>query len=166
MLAYVFTHWPAEGVARADYEGRLRAFHEQLAGAGSEGFLRSAVYRVDARYEDWYLVEGSFALDPLNDAAVGTRMRAAHDAAAAEAGGGMGSLFRLHSGVPEPASGEVAWLSKPKRESYPDFYARFGPDAVLWRRQLVLGGPTEFMLEGAPLPGLRGERVSRELIFS
>lgn len=164
MLAYVFRHWPADGVDRAAYETSLLDFHGRLATGGSEGFLRSAVYRVDDRYEDWYLVEGSFALDPLNEAAVGAQLRPAHDAVAAEAGGGSGSLFRLQSGVPEPASGEVSWLSKPKGEKYPDFYARFPADAVLWRRQLVLGGPTEFLLEGAPPQGLSAETVRRELL--
>ncbi len=165
MLAYVFRHWPAEGADRPSYEARLLTFHRELAAAGSEGFVGSAVYRMDARYEDWYLVEGSFALDPLNEAAVGVRLRGAHDAVAAGTGGAQGSLFRLQSGVPEPASGEVTWLSKPAGERYPDFYARFAPEAVLWRRQLVLGGPTEFLLEGEPPAGLSGERVRRELLF-
>ncbi len=166
MLAYVFRHWPAGGVALETYERHLQEFHERLAHAGSEGFLRSAVYRADGKYEDWYLVEGSYALDPLNETAVGAALRAAHDAAAAEAAGGEGSLFRLHSGVPEPASGEVTWLPKPRGESYTDFYARFSSDAVLWRRQLVLGGPTEFLLEGDAPQGLSGEKVRRELLYS
>ena len=165
MLAYVFRHWPAEDADRASYEARLMAFHRELAAAGCEGFLGSAVYRIGERYEDWYLVEGSFALDPLNEAAVGARARGAHDAVAAGTGGGQGSLFRLHSGVPESSSGEVTWLSKPAGEKYPDFYARFPTDAVLWRRQLVLGGPTEFLLEGRPPAGLTGETVRRELLF-
>jgi hypothetical protein len=164
MLAYVFAHSPAEAAHGAAYEEQLLAFHQALAHAGSDGFVSSFVFRVEIGYEDWYLVEGSFALDPLNAAAVSLRIRPAHDAVAQAAAGGFGSLFRLQSGVPEWASGEVAWLSKPRGESYAEFYARFPPDAVLWRRQMVLGGPTEFLLEGGPPAGLTAKRVRRELL--
>ena len=165
MLAYVFAHWPGDAAHAADYEGRLLEFHEALARGGGEGFLKSVVFRVEVGYEDWYLVEGSFALDPLNEAAVSLRMRPAHDAVAHAAGGGLGSLFRLHTGVPRWDSGTVAWLSKPRGETYPDFYSRFPPETVIWRRQLVLGGPTEFLLEGDPPDGLTAQRVRREVLF-
>ncbi len=172
MLAYVFTHWPADPGRREAYEAEVAVFHRELAQVGSEGFERSFLYRVrgahwvgaEVGYEDWYLVEGSYALDPLNEVAVSARLRPAHDAAAQAAGGGMGALYRLQSGVPEPASGAVSWLSKPAGESYPDFYRRFGADAVLWRRQMVLGSATEFLLEGEPPPGLTGGRVVRDLL--
>jgi len=174
MLAYVFTHWPADPGRREAYEAAVVAFHRALAAAGSEGFERSFLYRVrgahwvgaELGYEDWYLVAGSFALDPLNEVAVSARLRPAHDAAALATGGGMGALYRLISGLPEPAPGDVSWLSKPAGEGYPDFYLRFSADAVLWRRQMVLGSATEFMLEGDPPPGLAGVRVRRELLFS
>ena len=173
MLAYVFTHWPADPGGREAYEAGVAGFHRELAAAGSEGFERSFLYRVrgaywvgaEIGYEDWYLVAGSFALDPLNEVAVSARLRPAHDAAARAAGGGMGALYRLLSGLPEPGSGEVAWLSKPAGESYAEFYRRFPGDAVLWRRQMVLGAATEFMLEGEPPEGLAGVRVRRELLF-
>ncbi len=165
MLAYVFSHWPESAPHGEAYEQQLLAFHKALAHAGSEGFLNSVVFRVEIGYEDWYLVEGSFALDPLNEAAVSLRLRPAHDAIAQAAGGGLGSLFRLHSGVPGWESGQVAWVSKPRGESYADFYARFPPDAVLWRRQLVLGGPTEFLLEGELPDGISAQRVRREVLF-
>ena len=173
MLAYVFTHWPADSGRRDAYEAGVAGFHRELARVGSEGFERSLLYRVrgapwvgaEFGYEDWYLVEGSYALDPLNEVAVSEHLRPAHDAAARAAGGGMGALYRLQSGVPKPASGAVSWLSKPAGESYPDFYRRFGAEAVLWRRQMVLGSATEFLLEGEPPQGLTGERVRRELLF-
>jgi hypothetical protein len=173
MLAYVFTHWPADPDRRGAYEAGVAGFHRGLAAAGSEGFERSFLYRVqgaywvgaEVGYEDWYLVEGSYALDPLNEIAVSPRLRPVHDTAAHAAGGGMGALYRLVSGLPEPGSGEVSWLSKPAGEGYPEFYGRFSADAVLWRRQMVLGAATEFMLEGDPPPGLAGVRVRRELLF-
>ncbi|MEP7104865.1 MAG: hypothetical protein ABI838_03350 [Chloroflexota bacterium] len=165
MLAYVFAHWPGDAAHTADYERQLLEFHQALARGGSEGFVKSVVFRVEVGYEDWYLVEGSFALDPLNEAAVSLRLRRAHDAVAHAAGGGLGSLFRLHAGVPGWDSGTVAWLSKPRGETYADFYARFAPETVIWRRQLVLGGPTEFLIEGDPPDGLTAQRVRRELLF-
>jgi len=90
MLAYVFTHWPADPARREAYEAGVAAFHRGLATAGSEGFERSFLYRVqgaywvgaEVGYEDWYLVEGSYALDPLNEAAVSARLKPAHDTAA------------------------------------------------------------------------------------
>lgn len=172
MLAYVFWHWPAPGTDRAVYEAAQRAFHAELRAAGSEGFLSSVLYRVEgagwlpaaSAYEDWYLLEGSYALDPLNEVAVSPRLRAAHDAAASSATGA-GGLYRLQSGLPEPRDGPVLWLSKPRGESYRDFYARFGADAVLWRRQMVLGPAPEFLLEAASGPaGLDGLSVERALV--
>src|SRR5438270_6817565 len=79
MLAYVFWHWPARDVTAAEYEHLQRAFHAALAQARPDGFRRSIVFRVDVSapwlggspaYADWYLVDGSAALDPLNVAAV------------------------------------------------------------------------------------------------
>jgi hypothetical protein len=175
MLAYVFWHWPVDPAAdRARYEEAQRAFHAALADAGSEGLLRSFSFRVagtawlpvEGAYEDWYLVAGSFALDPLNEVAVSPRLRPAHDSAARSAAGA-GGLYRLRSGVPEPRSGAVHWLRKPAGESYDRFYARFPPDAVLWRRQMVLGPAPEFLLDsGEPPEGLEALRADRELLFS
>ncbi len=174
MLAYVFWHWPVEPADRNLYETALRAFHAELRLAGSEGFVRSYAFRVqgstwlpvESAYEDWYLIEGSFALDPLNDVAVSPRLRAAHDAAARWAAGA-GGLYRLRSGIPEPHEWSVHWLRKPRGESYADFYARFAPDAVLWRRQMVLGPAPEFLLEShTPPEGVEAIRSDRSLVWA
>lgn len=174
MLAYVFWHWPAGSVDRDGYESAQRSFHRQLNGLGSNGFISSCSFRVEGTewlpvagaYEDWYLLEGSFALDPLNEAAVSPSLRPAHDLAARGASGA-GGLYHLHSGVPEPEDGPVHWLRKPNGERYEDFYARFLPGAVLWRRQMVLGPAPEFLLEsGRPPEGIEAITTDRHVVYA
>jgi hypothetical protein len=78
MLAFLFWHRPSRCVAQGDYETALTAYHRSLVGMPSPGFQRSlsvgldGVPWLDGRdgYEDWYLVESSAALDPLNEAGV------------------------------------------------------------------------------------------------
>ena len=173
MLAYVFWHWPATpGTEPAAYERAQAAFHQRLAEAPPAGFLRSWSFRVVAvpwlrvasAYEDWYLLEGSAALDPLNGAAVAPPARRAHDRAAAGAAG-VGGLYRLHSGEPRPLSGPVNWFPKPAGMQYPDLYTGIAPGAVLWRRQMVLGPAPEFLLEGGEPPaGVSPITVERTLV--
>lgn len=170
MIAYVFWHWPDADVDREAYEAAQRRFHAELNQVGSDGFQRSVGYRVSgaswipggAGYEDWYLLDGSHALDPLNEVAVSARVRSAHDAAARSASGA-GGLYRLVLGVPPLASGTVHWVRKPRGAPYEEFYAGFGQGSVLWRRQMVLGPAREFLVEGDLPPGLDAEPVEREL---
>ncbi|HEX6548825.1 MAG TPA: hypothetical protein VF134_08805 [Candidatus Dormibacteraeota bacterium] len=175
MLGYIFWHWPDDPAAdREAYEAAQRAFHRALAATRSEGFIRSLSFRVQGlpwlgapegkAYEDWYLLEGSYALDPLNELAVSASVRDAH-AGAANGATGAGALYRLARGVPEWGSGEVAWVAKPRGEHYAGFYARFPDEGVVWRRQMVLGPATEFVAEGAPPDGLEALRVRRELFI-
>ena len=173
MLAYVFWHWPATpGTEPVAHERAQAAFHRRLAEAPPPGFLRSWSFRVaDApwlrvaiAYEDWYLLEGSAALDPLNDAAVAPPSRSAHDRAAAGAAG-MGGLYRLHSGEPNPISGSAGWFQKPAGLTYPELYAAITPAGTLWRRQMVLGPGPEFLLEGGEAPaGVSPTTVERTLL--
>lgn len=105
-------------------------------------------------YEDWYLVEGSAALDPLNEAAVGPALHEAHDAAAALTGEACAGLYRLAAGTGGLEGGSALWLGKPRATSYAAFYELLAPSsgapgAGLWRRQLVLGPTPEFCLRGA-----------------
>jgi hypothetical protein len=174
VLAYVFWHWPVTtGHAdRAAYEEAQAGFHQGLAGAPPPGFLRSWSFRlhtapwlkVEDAYEDWYLLEGSAALDPLNDAAVAPPARGAHDAAAAGAAG-MGGLYRVHSGEPRPVSGRALWFHKPVGISYREIYAGVDPKVTLWRRQMVLGPGPEFLAEGGHAPaGVVPIAVERTLV--
>ena len=161
MLAYVFSHWPEPGMDVEQYERNLLAFHVKLADSPPHGFHMSRVLFVEGvtwlpvsggAYEDWYLVEDSAALDPLNEAAVSGARQGPHDRVAHEAGGGTGALYRVHSGTPETDQpGWATWLWKPNGMSYAAWYERLRPwteraGSVLWRRQMVLGPAREFCL--------------------
>src|SRR5262245_3192340 len=111
MHAYVFWHWPRAGAAGPAYDDALVHFHEALAGAGATWFHGSALFRTGSlpwlpgatpAYEDWYLLDGSAALDALNDLAVSGARQQPHDRAAAAAEGGSGGLYRLRAGLPDP----------------------------------------------------------------
>lgn len=163
MLAYVFWHWRRTDVAAAPYEALQRRFHAALAAAPPPGFLRSrslaltgAPWAADGHeaYEDWYLVEGSAGLDPLNVAAVSASRQAPHDAAAAAADGGTAGLYLLRSGSAGEVPRTATWFAKPAGMSYADLYALLEPlvraeSAALWGRQMVLGPTPEFCLHTA-----------------
>ncbi len=151
MLAYVFSHRPAGGVDVGDYEAALRRFHATLASAPPSGFIGSSTFTVGDRYDDWYLVESSAALDILNEAAVSGARTPAHNAAARMAVDGVGKLYTLASGEPLSGTGYEIRFSKPAGTSYADLYERlqaYGrrPGTSLWRRMMVLGPPPEFCL--------------------
>jgi len=184
MLAFVFWHWPQAGVAVSTYESRLRDFQVVLAAHKPPGFLRSAVYRLRAAtwlqgvtdgYEEWYLTDGSAALDPLNEAAVGSACRAAHDAAAQLAAGGAAGLYHLRQGKGELETARFAyWLAKPAGMKYEEFYALLkpltgSPGFALWGRQMVLGPTPEFCLHtpgAVELPaGLAPQMTSLERVW-
>jgi hypothetical protein len=161
LLAYVFFHRAAPGVETPAYETALRRFHSSLAGAPPPGFMGSSTYRVGGGYADWYLVDGSAALDMLNEAAVNAASSASHDAVAHLSSDGAGKLLslvgRARAGrISKSVSGarragfEIRF-SKPAGISYRDLYERLKPwtdqaELTLWRRMMVLGPPPEFCL--------------------
>lgn len=160
MLAYVFWHWRRAAVTAADYEAAQRRFHAALSAAPPPGFERSfsmafrgapwAADRGEA-YEDWYLVNGSAALDPLNAAAISASRQAPHDAAAALAAGGTAGLYSLRLGAPGAPPGTVTWFAKPDGVTYRDLFSSLEPvvrseGAALWGRQMTLGPALEFCL--------------------
>jgi len=161
MLAYVFWHWRQAAVDREEYERVLGGFHASLRDAPSPGFRRSWVWRVQGApwlpegtgYEDWYLLDGSAALDPLNEAAVTASRQRAHDQAARLVAGGTAGLYRLRVGEPSSAATRALWFGKPTGVAYADFYATLerataGRPFTLWTRQMVLGAAPEFCLQG------------------
>jgi len=181
MLAYVFWHGPTEAGAAGYLEG-LAAFQRALADSGSPGFRGASVWSVPALpwcggagYEDWYLVDGSAALDPLDEAAVSGARQLPHDAAASRASWGTAGLYRLRLGEPGDASGSHAhWLSKPAGVRYPELFERLAPvvedaGASLWGRQMTLGPTPEFCLvsrlELVSLPFPVALRVSRRRVW-
>lgn len=184
MLAYIFWHRPYAIHSRSTYESALAQFHQQLAEVSPRGFRGSAAYRISPApwlgelegYEDWYIVDGSWALDPLNQAAVSGRMESPHAAVAALMETGYGGLYSLVWGEPVEAPRScVAWLSRPRGIRYEPVLAelrdRLGGQPSCWRRQMVLSPAPEFALVGAPslapiLPqGWQGRVVERACIW-
>ena len=172
MLAYVFFHHAAPGTDVGCYEEGLRRFHASLAQARPVGFISSATYRGSGGYSDWYLVENSAALDPLNEAAVAGRIRPAHDAVARGATDFAGKLYMLVAGQPGGQAFETRF-AKPAGTSYRDLYERLEPWTILggvslWRRMMVLGPPPEFCLLSPTeldLPAeMKPEVLTRELV--
>jgi hypothetical protein len=175
MLAYVFWHWSKPDVAPADYEQYQRDFHAALARSAPRGFLNSAAFRIEGQaawlggapaYADWYLVQDSAALDPLNVAAVSGVCEVPHTTVAQAMAAGAGSLFALRDEAPAPvppnlpAAQTLTFLTKPREMPYATFYATVAAlpnnsNATLWRRTMVLGPTPEFALltpAAPPLP--------------
>ena len=159
MLAYIFWHWRDPHVVKDAYEEHLMAFHEALRTRTSVGFQHSTVFRIETApwlgtaaqaYEDWYIVDGSAALDPLNEAATSGPCREPHDRVARCVAGGAGGLYQLRTGELDLAGARVAIrFPKPAGMSYQDLDAALRPltdrSAVsLWRRQMALGPAPEF----------------------
>jgi hypothetical protein len=178
MLAYVFWHWPQPSVDTAVYVAHLEAFHQTLAANRPPGFHGSVVFRIEdadwlqtrgPAYEEWYLMDGSAAMDPLNDAAVSGGCEAPHNLVAREAAGGTGGLYRLRSGEEDLSEARFAvWLSKPEGVTYRDFFATLSSltsqsNVALWGRQMTLGPTTEFCLHSqTPIqlpPGYTGRQL-------
>lgn len=182
MLAYVFWHWPLPDTDPDAYEQALIAFHDVLSAASPEGFGGSAVARVDplpfdgrpggpagpvpgrAAYEDWYLVSGAAALDPLDAAAVGGRCGAAHAAVAALAGGGTAGLYRLVAGeLPLGSATTARWLDMGggERAGVVDELtaaaSAAGGGLALWMRRMTLGPAPELCLLYTGEEGADGE---------
>lgn len=184
MLAYVFWHWPQPAIDRSAYEDHLRDFQETLAANKSSGFQQSVVFRMrgaswlntnDEAYEEWYLLDDSAAMDPLNEAAVSGACEEPHNRVAREAADGTGGLYRLREGTENLDQAKFAvWLSKPPGVSYKNFYADLQPltaqsGVALWGRQMTLGPTTEFCIHSQTQielpPGYSGHTINLHLIY-
>jgi hypothetical protein len=158
MLAYLFWHRPYETTTVKQYEEALLRFQQHLGQQHPPGFGGSASFRVAALpwldnqpgYEDWCLLDGSWALDPLNAFAVAGPVTSAHDAAAAQMEDGHGGLYALVWGEPVlPERSTAVWLTRPRGIQWRpvlDTLREQHPHATLWRRQMVLGPGKEFVL--------------------
>ncbi len=123
MLAYLFWHRSYDTVSNTEYEHALLRFQEQLSKQSPPGFRGGASFHVAGLpwlgsgrrgYEDWCLVEGSWALDPLNAIAVAGPVVSAHDSVATQMEEGHGGLYSLVWGEPTlPDTSRILWLTRP-----------------------------------------------------
>jgi len=163
MLAYVFWHAVPDTLVAAEYEKTLLHFGQALAKAKIAGLLDNASYAIDQTpwlgepgYEDWAWLEGSWALDALNERAVSGAMEQSHNAIAQMTKhGGFGALYYLVAGNHKvPGDSRVMWLSRPRgirwRDVIPTFMKSANSEVAVWRRQMVLGPSTEFAVIGPP----------------
>jgi hypothetical protein len=159
MLAYVFWHRPSPQVDQKAYEASIVRFQTDLAGDPPPGFIGASSFAISAipwlpgepAYEDWCLLEGSWAMDPLNAFAVTGPRRPSHDHVAAQAGDNCGGLY-AHAGgeIFQAPRSTVYWLTRPRGIQWQEAIAPLRakcPQAVIWRRQMVLAPATEFAVE-------------------
>ncbi|HEY3993237.1 MAG TPA: hypothetical protein VGM01_10200 [Ktedonobacteraceae bacterium] len=175
MLAYVFWHQRMSTVAKEEYQERLVAFHRILQERQSQGFVGSIVLEIaqlpwinegSEVYEDWYIVENSAALDPLDEAAVTGICREPHNQVARLAGNGTGGLYRLKGGTSDFSRlAEVrfaTWFNKPDGMSYNQLYELLHQrpneqQDILWQRQMTMGPALEFCLHDTQKSVLKEE---------
>jgi hypothetical protein len=162
MLAYIFWHRPFPQIHAGIYEESIVRFQSDLVRQPPPGLRAAASFRIEAvpwlsnraGYEDWYLLDGSWAMDPLNGFAVTGRTQPSHDTAAAQMEEGQGGLYAHAGGDPLPASqSSVFWLTRPRGISWQAVLEPLRtrhPRANIWRRQMVLGPAREFAIE---MPG-------------
>ena len=156
MIAYLFWHYAYPTTTAEQYEEALMRFQQRLGQQQPPGFRGSASFRVAALpwlgnrpgYEDWCLLDGSWALDPLNAFAVAGPVMSAHDAAAAQVEEGHGGLYALvwgEAALPERST--AVWLTRPRGIQWrTTLDALQLPGTTLWRRQMVLGPGREVAL--------------------
>jgi hypothetical protein len=164
MLAYVFWHRPSPNTERQRYEEAVVRFQNDLAGSKPPGFIAATSFQIEAvpwlgglpGYEDWYLLDGSWAMDPLNAFAISGHVQAPHDGVAAMMEQGHGGLYAHVD--PQAGGGEsisaprsmIHWLTRPRGIQWqpPLAAVRSGcPLANIWRWQMVLGPAAEFAVE-------------------
>jgi hypothetical protein len=186
VLAYVLWHRPDEERPVASYRAALLRFHEALRTAGPEGLVGSASawvtgawwMGVDPCFEDWYVLEGSAALDWLNEAAVGPRCLGAHDAVAEGSAVSAAGLYRHRAGALALAGANSAlWFDRSAAVTTEDLVEGIGgPSAprslALWSRYMTLGPAPEFCVLGptegrAEMPGTMegARRVTRHPLW-
>jgi hypothetical protein len=159
MLAYVFWHRPYPQVEQKAYEGSIVRFQAELAREPPPGFISAASFAIGAVpwlsgervYEDWCLLDGSWAMDPLNAFAITGARQPSHDHVAAQADDSCGGLY-AHAGgeVLQTPESTVYWLTRPRGIQWQAAIAPVRakcPQAVIWRRQMVLSPATEFAVE-------------------
>ena len=159
MLAYVFWHRPYAHVDPQRYQAATVRFQRDLEAAKPPGFVSAASFQIEPvawlgdlpGYEDWYLLEGAWAIDPLNAFAITGHVQGPHDHVAALMEEGHGGLY-AHAGgeTVTAAQSAVQWLTRPRGVQWQpalDAVRAACPHANIWRRQMVLGPASEFAVE-------------------
>src|SRR6185437_10916802 len=80
---------------------RVGRFQNDLAGSKPPGFIGATSFQIEVvprlsdlpGYEDWYLPDGSWAMDPLNAFAISGHVQTPHDIVAAMMDQGHGGLY-------------------------------------------------------------------------
>src|SRR6202050_4943082 len=162
MLAYIFWHRPFPQIDAGTYEESIVRFQGDLVRQPPPGLRPAPALRIEAGrwlsnragYEDWYLLEGSWAMDALNGFAVAGRTQPSHDTAAAQMEEGQGGLYAHVGGdLLAARQSSVFWLTRPRGISWQavlDPLRTRYPQGNVWRRQMVLGPAKEFAVE---MPG-------------
>ena len=133
MLAYLFWHAPLADVEPGDYETALLVFQADLARTPPSGFASCAAYRISKipwlnnrkGYEDWYFVQSSADLDPLNEAAIQPARWDVHARVASKMQFGQGGLYAHLYGAEQPREGTrgeprwPAWRRQSRRLQSP-----------------------------------------------
>jgi len=163
MRAYLFWHSRRDESPRSEYERVLGLFHDALAQSPPSGFIASRYFHLPGLpwlggaegYEDWYLLDDSAALDPLDAGAVSGDLEDPHHSVARLAVAGIGGLYKpvteSLAGIDAPSA---LWFQKPAGMSYTSMMNRLetqspGIGDRLWQRMLVLGPTPEFCLLGS-----------------
>jgi hypothetical protein len=156
------------------YEESLLRFQQRLGQQQPPGFGGSASFRVAALpwlgnrpgYEDWCLLDGSWALDPLNAFAVAGPVMSAHDSAAAQMEEGHGGLNGLVWGEPFLSERSTAvWLTRPRGIEWRPVLEAMRqqlPQTTLWRRQMVLGPGKEVPVDLPTMTGCQTNSPSKQ----
>ena len=159
MLAYIFWHRPFPHIDSKRYEESIVRFQSDLVRQPPPGLRAAASFRIElvpwlsnhAGYEDWYLLEGSWAMDPLNGFAVTGPRQSSHDHLAAQMAEGAGGLYTYAGGeILRAPQSTVYWLTRPRGIHWQADIAPLRDrwrDVVVWRRQMVLGPAAEFAVE-------------------
>lgn len=105
------------------------------------------------------LIDGAWALEELNAKAVVGSMEVLHAAIAREMDGGYGGLYCHLWGELRPHEADRAyWLSRPRgiefRPALEQIAQSGGAPLAVWRRFMVLGPGTEFVILGRGLRAL------------
>ena len=167
MLAYLFWHTPKEAKPRHRYERDLSEFYGALRQVGCPGVGRSDSFRISSLpwldgqpgYEDWTLVDGAWALEDLNGRAAAGSMQRVHAAIAGDMDTGYGGLYYHLWGELRPHEAQWAyWLSRPRGIEFRPVLEKIaqsaGAPVAVWRRFMVLGPGTEFVILGRELRAL------------